>query len=92
MSCTKVSLFLRVSEFSWQHCPLRPSHVFGTCIESLRGGNHIRAWQQMGSGAWFLAASKEEDVLEQHTIVPNGYNLGRQYLVDKIEKSATNQT
>lgn len=23
-------------------------HVFGTCLESLAGGNHIRAWQQAG--------------------------------------------
>lgn len=32
--------------------------VFGTCWESVRGGQHFRAWKQNGtianSGAWFL--------------------------------------
>ena len=56
-------------------------HVFGTCIESLVGGNHIRAWQQQGSGAWFLATSKEMDASKNHMIVPDGYNVGRNILV-----------
>lgn len=33
--------------------------VWGTCWESVAGGNHFRAWKQNGtlanSGAWFLA-------------------------------------
>ncbi|KAG6919257.1 hypothetical protein DXG01_008053 [Tephrocybe rancida] len=33
--------------------------IWGTCWESLAGGNHFRAWKQNGtvanSGAWFLA-------------------------------------
>lgn len=58
-------------------------HVFGTCMESLVGGNHIRAWQQQASGAWFLAVSKEEDATKNHMIVPDGYNIGRDEMVAK---------
>ncbi|PPQ89575.1 hypothetical protein CVT25_012247 [Psilocybe cyanescens] len=58
----------------------------GTCLESLIGGNHFRVFRQNGptanSGALFLAVSKEEDVEEGHTIVPDGYNIGRNNLVD----------
>ncbi|KAJ7078556.1 hypothetical protein B0H15DRAFT_533513 [Mycena belliarum] len=58
---------------------------WGTCWESLAGGHHFRAWRQNGthgnSGAWFLGASKEEDSSRSHTIVANGYNIGRDWLV-----------
>ncbi|KAL0961460.1 hypothetical protein HGRIS_006405 [Hohenbuehelia grisea] len=61
--------------------------IWGTCWESLAGGNHFRAWKQNGteanSGAWFLGASKEEHSGKRHKIVPNGYNLGRDWLVAK---------
>ncbi|KAF8073977.1 hypothetical protein FPV67DRAFT_1480054 [Lyophyllum atratum] len=61
--------------------------VWGTCWESLAGGNHFRAWKQNGtqanSGAWFLGVSKEENSRKHHKIVPNGYNLGRDWLVDR---------
>jgi len=61
--------------------------VWGTCWESLAGGHHFRAWKQNGtqanSGAWFLGASKEQDSSKNHKIVPNGYNLGRDWLVDR---------
>ncbi|KAJ7071959.1 hypothetical protein C8F01DRAFT_1101974 [Mycena amicta] len=53
----------------------------GTCVESLTGGNHFRIFPQAGSGALFLAASKEEDVDESHTISEDGYNVGRDLLV-----------
>ncbi|CAK5271506.1 unnamed protein product [Mycena citricolor] len=57
----------------------------GTCLESLVGGNHFRMFRQNGtaaaSGALFLAVSQEEDVTEGHTIIPDGYNLGRDVLV-----------
>ncbi|KAJ7780736.1 hypothetical protein DFH07DRAFT_793212 [Mycena maculata] len=60
---------------------------WGTCWESLAGGHHFRAWRQNGtegnSGAWFLGASKEEDSRRGHTIVANGYNLGRDWLVEQ---------
>ncbi|KAF6754857.1 hypothetical protein DFP72DRAFT_897645 [Ephemerocybe angulata] len=60
--------------------------VWGTCWESLAGGHHFRAWRQNGteanSGAWFIGASKELDSRNHHTIVPNGYNLGRDWFVD----------
>ncbi|KAJ7188399.1 hypothetical protein C8R46DRAFT_1205554 [Mycena filopes] len=59
--------------------------ALGTCLESLIGGNHLRVYRQNGpeanSGALFLAVSKEENVAEGHTIVPNGYNIGRDALV-----------
>ncbi|RDB14884.1 hypothetical protein Hypma_016362 [Hypsizygus marmoreus] len=61
--------------------------VWGTCWESLAGGNHFRAWKQNGaeanSGAWFLGVSKEENSSKNHKIVPNGYNLGRDWLVER---------
>ena len=31
------------------------------------------------SGAWFLATSKEHDLQNNHVIVDDGYNLGRDY-------------
>ncbi|PCH43733.1 hypothetical protein WOLCODRAFT_76126 [Wolfiporia cocos MD-104 SS10] len=58
----------------------------GTCLETLIGGNHFRVFIQNGpladSGALFLAVSKEEDLEEGHTIIPNGYDIGRNQLVD----------
>jgi hypothetical protein len=60
---------------------------WGTCWESIAGGQHFRAWRQNGtesnSGAWFLGASKEEDSRRHHTIVANGWNLGRDWLVEQ---------
>ncbi|KAJ3731512.1 hypothetical protein DFJ43DRAFT_416170 [Lentinula guzmanii] len=56
----------------------------GTCLESLIGGNHLRLFIQNGpeqdSGALFLAVSKEENVSQGHTIVPDGYDIGRDEL------------
>ncbi|GAA5824574.1 hypothetical protein JCM5353_007248 [Sporobolomyces roseus] len=64
--------------------------VFGTCSESLQGGNHFRAFRQNGttanSGAWFLAVSKEHNLYKDHMIIPNGYDLGR----DEVVEIATN--
>ncbi|KAJ7449035.1 hypothetical protein B0H11DRAFT_335372 [Mycena galericulata] len=63
------------------------STALGTCWESLAGGNHLRLYRQNGtlanSGALFLAVSKEEDVVEHHTISPDGYNIGRDLLVQR---------
>ncbi|KAJ3802411.1 hypothetical protein GGU11DRAFT_740699 [Lentinula aff. detonsa] len=57
----------------------------GTCLETLIGGNHFRVFKQDGtdapSGAVFLAVSQEEDLEESHTIIPDGYNIGRDKLV-----------
>ncbi|KAJ7925154.1 hypothetical protein B0H13DRAFT_2572878 [Mycena leptocephala] len=62
--------------------------TLGTCLESLIGIPSLRrifVYRQNGpqadSGALFLAVSKEENVVEGHTIVPNGYNIGRDLLV-----------
>ncbi|KAF9028856.1 hypothetical protein BDP27DRAFT_1349938 [Rhodocollybia butyracea] len=67
--------------------------VLGTCWESLAGGNHFRAWKQNGtsapSGAWFLGVSKEENSGKHHEIVPNGYNLGRDFLISQAVSSPT---
>ncbi|TDL23167.1 hypothetical protein BD410DRAFT_787473 [Rickenella mellea] len=61
--------------------------VWGTCWESVRGGNHFRAWKQNGTlantGAWFLAVSKEENSGKNHKVVDDGYNLGRDWLVER---------
>lgn len=73
----------RDQEFIYRQVYTPLDHVFGTCIESLVGGNHIRAWQQQGSGAWFLATSREEDASKNHMIIPNGYNIGRNQLVQQ---------
>ncbi|PWN26448.1 hypothetical protein BDZ90DRAFT_233089 [Jaminaea rosea] len=67
-------------------------HLFGTCIESLKGGNHIRAWQQQGTGAWFLALSKEKDVTSHHDVVPDGYNIGRDEFVKKSQSEPNGHT
>ncbi|KAI0793255.1 hypothetical protein C8Q75DRAFT_552192 [Abortiporus biennis] len=59
--------------------------ALGTCLESLIGGNHFRVYRQNGplanTGALFLAVSKEENVTENHTISPDGYDVGRDSLV-----------
>ncbi|CAO1614348.1 unnamed protein product [Parajaminaea phylloscopi] len=60
-------------------------HVFGTCIESVVGGNHIRAWQQAGTGAWFLALSKEQNITKHHLVTSNGYDVGRDEFVQKSQ-------
>ncbi|KAJ7132884.1 hypothetical protein C8R43DRAFT_653487 [Mycena crocata] len=64
----------------------------GTCLESLIGGNHFRVYRQNGplanTGALFLAVSQEEDVTQGHTIVPNGYDIGR----DLLSANATGTT
>ncbi|KAI0031772.1 hypothetical protein K488DRAFT_71163 [Vararia minispora EC-137] len=58
---------------------------FGTCVETLVGGNHLRVYRQDGpraqSNALFLAVSQEESILRAHTISPDGYNWGRDRLV-----------
>ncbi|KAJ3882425.1 hypothetical protein F5051DRAFT_319721 [Lentinula edodes] len=64
----------------------------GTCLETLIGGNHFRVFVQNGadalSGALFLAVSQEEDLEEGHTIIPDGYNIGR----DKLASLAVGTT
>ncbi|THH18361.1 hypothetical protein EW146_g2602 [Bondarzewia mesenterica] len=61
--------------------------IWGTCWESFAGGHHFRAWKQNGtaanSGAWFIGASKEEHSRKNHKIVEDGYNVGRDWLVDR---------
>ncbi|UZJ56810.1 hypothetical protein CBS101457_006130 [Exobasidium rhododendri] len=63
-----------------------PGRWVGACWESLYGGNHFRVWKQNGTiantGAWFLAVSKEKDLRHHHTIDTNGYNNGRNLLVE----------
>ncbi|KAI0344375.1 hypothetical protein BDW22DRAFT_1412865 [Trametopsis cervina] len=61
--------------------------VIGTCWESVRGGHHFRAWKQNGTlantGAWFIGASKEKDSSKNHQIDDDGYNLGREFFVNR---------
>ncbi|GAA6038153.1 hypothetical protein JCM8097_005764 [Rhodosporidiobolus ruineniae] len=58
----------------------------GTCWETINGGSHYRVWRQNGtaanSGAWFLASSVEKNLTLQHGIVDNGYDLGRDWVVN----------
>ncbi|KDN49955.1 hypothetical protein K437DRAFT_255218 [Tilletiaria anomala UBC 951] len=61
----------------------------GACSESVIGGNHYRFWQQSTTSAWFLACSEEEDVFESHTIVPDGYDKGRDDIVSRALKNPT---
>jgi len=66
--------------------------VLGTCLESAIGGNHFRYWRQNGpsadTGALFLAVSREENAIENHNIIPDGYDVGR----DELVSNATKQT
>ncbi|GAA6061474.1 hypothetical protein JCM10212_002553 [Sporobolomyces blumeae] len=59
----------------------------GTCRETVQGGYHYRVWRQNGteanSGAWFLAASEEEPLAQQHMITDNGYDIGRDQVVSR---------
>jgi len=63
----------------------------GTCKETVEGGNHFRYWRQTGSsadsGAYFLASSYELPIAQQHNIIVNGYDLGRDWLIGNITKS-----
>lgn len=64
----------------------------GTCTETANGGGHFRYWIQDGSsantGAIFMAVSQEKPSSDDHDIIVNGYDLGRDWLVG----NATNQT
>ncbi|KAF8917023.1 hypothetical protein CPB85DRAFT_1481903 [Mucidula mucida] len=78
--------------------------ALGACTETIKGGNHFRYWVQNGdkgnrqdsstradaspSGAIFMACSYEMPISLQHDIVPNGYNLGRDYIVGNVTGSA----
>ncbi|KIY69251.1 hypothetical protein CYLTODRAFT_420859 [Cylindrobasidium torrendii FP15055 ss-10] len=63
----------------------------GTCTETIKGGNHFRYWVQdgkaHGTGAIFMACSYEKPISEYHDIVPDGYNLGRDYMLGNITGS-----
>ncbi|KAF8651945.1 hypothetical protein AX16_004588 [Volvariella volvacea WC 439] len=63
----------------------------GSCRETIEGGNHFRFWTQDGpegnSGAVFMAVSYELPLALQHDIIPNGYNLGRDWLIGNITRS-----
>ncbi|GLB38679.1 hypothetical protein LshimejAT787_0505440 [Lyophyllum shimeji] len=63
----------------------------GTCKETIQGGNHFRYWVQDGpeanSGAIFMAVSYEMPLAKHHDIIPNGYNLARDWLIGNITRS-----
>lgn len=65
----------------------------GTCQETVEGGNHFRYWIQNGqsadSGGIFMATSYEMPIAEQHNIIINGYNLGRDWLVGNATSQST---
>ncbi|KAL9934237.1 hypothetical protein V8E36_006693 [Tilletia maclaganii] len=62
-----------------------------TCAESINGGNHARYWRQNGSSAdtraWFLAASVEMPIAQNHMVLDNGYDLGRDWIVGNATQS-----
>ncbi|KAL5512704.1 hypothetical protein ACEPAG_2970 [Sanghuangporus baumii] len=64
----------------------------GTCQETIKGGDHFRYWVQDGSqadsGAVFIAVSYEKSLEEQHDIIDNGYNLGRDWLIGNATNTA----
>ncbi|KAL4400380.1 hypothetical protein ACI68E_003297 [Malassezia pachydermatis] len=57
----------------------------GGLDEVINGGNHFRYWVQKGSkaptNALFLAVSVEQGLKQNHMIVDNGYDQGRDQLV-----------
>ncbi|KAH9970857.1 hypothetical protein BGW80DRAFT_528472 [Lactifluus volemus] len=57
----------------------------GSCWESPVGSNHLRMFRQNGfeanTGALFLAVSEEDNVFDGHNITEDGYNRGRDSLV-----------
>jgi len=67
--------------------------TLGTCKETIQGGNHFRYWIQNGkngnSGAIFLAASYELPIAQDHDIITNGYNLGRDWLIGNATSNTT---
>ncbi|GJJ14089.1 hypothetical protein Clacol_008346 [Clathrus columnatus] len=79
--------------------------LLGTCLESLIGGNHFRYWRQNGpeanTGALFLARpnlnhtpeeaypKRKKNLSENHTIAPNGYDVGRDALVASATSAPT---
>ena len=75
------------SELRWDY----GDPQLGTCQETIDGGNHFRYWVQNGkeadSKAVFMAASYEKPLAEQHDIIDNGYNLGRDWLVGNATNS-----
>ncbi|KAI0345909.1 hypothetical protein BDW22DRAFT_1426536 [Trametopsis cervina] len=66
---------------------------FGSCKETIEGGPHFRYWTQHGdqanSGAVFIAASYELPAKEQHDIVLNGYNFGRDWMIGNATNLST---
>ncbi|EOQ99045.1 hypothetical protein J056_002560 [Wallemia ichthyophaga EXF-994] len=62
----------------------------GTLYESRNGGNHIRYWNQSSTNALFIAASAEMDKEANHMIIPNGYNLGRDWIAGNATAKAIN--
>lgn len=56
----------------------------GTCLETFKGGNHLRWYFQhteKSGTAIFLAVSDELGLSEGHKVAKNGYNVGRDHLL-----------
>ncbi|KIY53702.1 hypothetical protein FISHEDRAFT_55004 [Fistulina hepatica ATCC 64428] len=87
----------QTAEYRWDYGDV----LLGTCLETLIGGNHLRYYRQNGSEAdtayrkkrrvqtqippVYPNSNKEQDLEEDHTIVPNGYDIGRDELVSIAE-------
>lgn len=62
----------------------------GTCRETIEGGNHFRWFTQhtrKAGTAIFLAASLEQGLSKAHSVASNGYNLGRDNVVELATQS-----
>jgi len=76
-----------ISEIRWNY----GDSQLGACKETIEGGDHFRYWIQSGpngnSGAIFMASSYELPLANQHDIIVNGYNLGRDWIIGNITKT-----
>jgi hypothetical protein len=74
-------------DFSWRRLNLGCSDPSLVTTGNTR--NHARGYYQSGSNAWFVTASDEQfchlaDGTAWHCIVPNGFNTGRNGLVNDL--------
>jgi hypothetical protein len=79
-------------DFSWRRLNLGCSDPNLILPGNTR--NHARGYYQSGSGAWFVTASDEQECTLSngspwHCIVPNGFNSGRNGLVNDLRVLAS---
>ncbi|KAK7044932.1 secreted protein [Favolaschia claudopus] len=65
------------------------SAALGTCLETFIGTVYRQDGPEANSGALFLAVSQEENLFWHHTISRDGYNIGRDLLVNQATRRTT---